>query len=228
MSYLYASKIEHMTPYPPAAFQQYLSESDAIVLDTRDAGVFVQGFIPGSIFVGMSSPRFGEWASLLLPRTTPWLLVGEPGTEAQAAAALQRAGLPAPAGYLEGGFNSWINAGFEIDMIIDVEADELAMDIPFDENLLVLDVRNETEFADGHVKDAMHLPLEEFMDTANIAMLDEGQTIYVHCKSGYRSVIAASLLKREGLHNLRNVAGGWDAIVQESRIETEKDKGALN
>jgi rhodanese-related sulfurtransferase len=228
MSYLRVRKKETMTPYPPEAFQQYMSEANAIVLDTREAVVFVQGFIPGSIFIGISSPRFGEWASLLLPRTSPWLLVCEPGTEAQAAAALQRAGLPAPAGYLEGGFNSWVNSGKGIDMIVDVEADELAMDIPFDENLLVLDVRNETEFADGHVKDAMHLPLEEFTDIANIAMLDEGQTIYVHCKSGYRSVIAAALLKREGLHNLRNVTGGWDAIVQESRIETEKDKGALN
>lgn len=217
-----------MKPYLPEAFNRHINESDAIVLDTRNADVFVRGFIPGSVFIGMSSPRFGEWASILLKPSVPLLLVSEPGTEAQAAALLQRAGLPAPAGYLDGGIEGWIAAGKEIDMIIDIEPDELAMDIPFDENLLVLDVRNDAEFADGHVKDAMHLPLEAFSDMANIAMLDEGQTIYVHCKSGYRSVIAASLLKREGLHNLRNVAGGWDAIVQESRIETEKDKGALN
>jgi rhodanese-related sulfurtransferase len=217
-----------MKAYLPEAFHRQMQENDAIVLDTRDAGVFVQGFVPGSVFIGMSSPRFGEWASLLLKPAAMLLLVTEAGTESQASALLQRAGLQAPDGYLEGGFGAWTQAGKEIDMIIDVEADELAMDIPFDENLLVLDVRNETEFADGHVKDAMHLPLESFTDTANIAMLDEVQTIYVHCKSGYRSVIAASLLKREGLHNLRNVAGGWDAIVQEPRIDTEKDKGALN
>jgi rhodanese-related sulfurtransferase len=217
-----------MKPYLPEAFQRLMKEQDAIVLDTRDADVFVQGFIPESVFIGMSSPRFGEWASLLLDPAVPMLLVCEPGTEAQAAALLQRAGLAVPAGYLEGGVEAWTKAGKEIDMIIDVEADELAMDIPYDENLLVLDVRNDAEFADGHVKDAMHLPLEEFTDMANIAMLEESRTIYVHCKSGYRSVIAASLLKREGLHNLRNVAGGWDAIVLESRIETEKDKGALN
>jgi rhodanese-related sulfurtransferase len=205
-----------------------LLADEYVVLDTRPQETFTQGYIPGSIFIGISSPRFSEWASLLIPGDRQILLVAAVGGESQVADALTTAGLKAPLGFLEGGFDAWEKAGFEKDMIIDVEADELAMDIPFDENLLVLDVRNETEYADGHVRDAMHLPLEDFTDAANIALIDEHQTVYVHCKSGYRSVIAASLLKREGLHNLRNVLGGWDAISQEDRIEKEKDTKALN
>lgn len=218
-----------MNALPAVDFQAKMMMADEyVVLDTRPQETFTQGYIPGSIFIGISSPRFSEWASLLIPGDRQVLLVAAVGGESQVADALTTAGLKAPLGFLEGGFDAWEKAGFEKDMIIDVEADELAMDIPFDENLLVLDVRNETEYADGHVRDAMHLPLEEFTDAANIALIDEHQTVYVHCKSGYRSVIAASLLKREGLHNLRNVLGGWDAISQEDRIEKEKDTKALN
>jgi rhodanese-related sulfurtransferase len=217
-----------MKSYLPETFAKKKDEPGMLVLDTRGAGEFVNGFIPGSVFIGMSSPRFGEWVSTLIKKSDILLLVCVPGKEKEVSELLRKAGYPEPDGFLEGGFTSWTAAGKPVDMIIEVEADELAMDIPFDENLLVLDVRNETEYADGHIKDAMLLPLEDFSDMANIALIDENQTVYVHCKSGYRSVIAASLLKREGMHNLRNVAGGWDAIVQEGRIETEKDTKALN
>ena len=113
-------------------------------------------------------------------------------------------------------------------MIIDIEADELAMDIPFDPNLLVLDVRKPTEFADGHVKNAMNIPLDEMNDPAVISEFEEEQNIYVHCAGGYRSVIASSLLKRQGIHNLRNVLGGWGKIKEQKKIEQEKEKNVLN
>ena len=113
-------------------------------------------------------------------------------------------------------------------MVIDVEADELAMDLPFDDRILVLDVRRPAEFADGHVKDAMNLPLEDMKDPALLADFEEDQNIYVHCAGGYRSVIATSLLKRQGIHNLRNVVGGWNKIREESKIPTEKEKTVLN
>jgi rhodanese-related sulfurtransferase len=102
------------------------------------------------------------------------------------------------------------------------------MDIPFDDRLTVLDVRRLNEFAEGHVKDAVNLPLEEMTDVAQIAQLEEDQNIYVHCRSGYRSVIAASLLKRQGYHNLRNVLGGWQKIKDEKNIETTKEANVLN
>jgi hydroxyacylglutathione hydrolase len=131
-------------------------------------------------------------------------------------------------GYLEGGFEKWMDAGKPIDMIVDVEADELAMDLPFDEHMLVLDVRREVEYADGHVRGAINIPLTELVDPFNMASLEEHHNIYVHCGGGYRSIIAASFLKREGFHNLRNVAGGWARIQEEPRIEIVRENSVLN
>ena len=102
------------------------------------------------------------------------------------------------------------------------------MDLPFDENILVLDVRRPTEFADGHIKDAMNVPLDELTDVVNIANIEEEQNVYIHCAGGYRSVIAASLLKRQGMHNLRNVLGGWSKIKEQKNIETKKESSVLN
>jgi len=83
-------------------------------------------------------------------------------------------------------------------------------------------VRKPNEFSEGHVKNAMNLPLAEMADIAQIAMLEEDQNIYIHCEAGYRSVIAASLLKRQGYQNLRNILGGWAKIKEEKKIPTEK------
>lgn len=129
---------------------------------------------------------------------------------------------------MDGGIEAWKSAGEGLDMIIEIEADELAMDLPFDPNIVVLDVRRHTEFGEGHVKNATNLPLNEMTDPASMSHLEETQNIYVHCASGYRSVIAASLLKRQGIHNLRNIAGGWAKIKEEKKIEIEKEKSVLN
>ncbi|MNC90015.1 molybdopterin biosynthesis protein MoeB [compost metagenome] len=102
------------------------------------------------------------------------------------------------------------------------------MDIPHDPNLLVVDVRRETEFADGHIKNAVNIPLDEMTDPARLANLEEDQNLYVHCAGGYRSIIASSLLKREGIHNLRNVVGGWNKIKEQEKVEIEKEKSVLN
>jgi rhodanese-related sulfurtransferase len=109
-----------------------------------------------------------------------------------------------------------------------VEADELAMDLPFDEHMVVVDVRRETEYADGHVAGAVNIPLEEMTDPASMANLNEHQNLYVHCAGGYRSVIASSLLKRQGFHNLRNVLGGWSKIEELKKVEIVKEKSILN
>ena len=94
--------------------------------------------------------------------------------------------------------------------------------------LLVVDVRRETEYADGHLKDAVNLPLNEMTDVAQMAQFEDEQNLYVHCAGGYRSVIAASMLKREGYHNLRNVLGGWSKIKEEKAAIIEKDTSVLN
>ena len=120
---------------------------DALVIDTRHATEFTQGFIPESIFVGLEG-RYDEWAGSMLPFNKTLVLVCEAGKEKEAVTRLARVGFSKVIGFLYGGIEVWKDAGVPLDMIIDVEADELAMDLPFDENLVVLDVRRETEFAE--------------------------------------------------------------------------------
>jgi hydroxyacylglutathione hydrolase len=104
----------------------------------------------------------------------------------------------------------------------------LAMDIPFDDHMVIVDVRRETEFADGHIRHAFNIPLNEMNDPARLSTLEEDQNIYLHCASGYRSIIAASLLKRQGIHNIHNVLGGWDKIQEQSNIKIDKENSVLN
>jgi len=208
------------------AFKQHAALDKTFILDTRAANVFTEGFVPGSISIGLEG-RFAEWAGALLPFDETILLVCEDGKEEESIVRLARVGFDKVAGYLNGGFDAWKKAGEKIDLIIDVEADELAMDIPHDNHLVVVDVRKETEFADGHVKDAVNLPLSEMTDPGLLANIEDTDNLYVHCAGGYRSVIASSILKRQGFHNLRNVVGGWSKI-KEQKIEIEKETSVLN
>jgi rhodanese-related sulfurtransferase len=203
-----------------ARFKQAV-DAGAVIVDTRPTSVFTAGFVPGSISLGLEG-SVAEWANALLPRNQALVLVTIAGKERESADLLTAEGFTQLAGYLENGFEAWQQSGEEIDIVIDVEADELAMDLPFDENIMVLDVRRPAEFAEGHVVDAENVPLDEMADLVNIANIEENQNVYIHCRSGYRSVIAASLLKRQGIHNIRNVLGGWNAIKAETRIKTEK------
>ena len=98
----------------------------------------------------------------------------------------------------------------------------------FDENLIIIDVRKPVEFAEGHLKDAMNIPLNDLTDPGSMANINEENNLYVHCAGGYRSIIAASLLKRQGIHNLRNVAGGWAKIKEQEKAEIVKEKSVLN
>jgi glyoxylase-like metal-dependent hydrolase (beta-lactamase superfamily II)/rhodanese-related sulfurtransferase len=202
-------------------------DQGCVILDTRDGAEFTNGFIPGSISIGLDG-RFAEWAGSLLSFDEPMILVTPVGKEEETLIRLARVGFDKVEGFLKGGFEAWKNADEKIDLIINVEPDELAMDIPFDEKLTVVDVRKFPEFADGHVKEAINIPLAEMKDVAQIAQLEEDQNLYVHCASGYRSVIASSLLKRQGYHNLRNVVGGWKKIKEEKNIPTEKEADVLN
>jgi hydroxyacylglutathione hydrolase len=219
-------KLTSLTPLTIEAVKNKIKE-DAILLDTRPADIFAQGFVPGSIFIGLEG-RFAEWAGSLLSFDKELILITETGNEEETVVRLARVGFSKIAGYLEGGFGAWRDAGNEVDMVIDIEADELAMDIPFDPNLHVIDVRREAEFAEGHVKNALNLPLEEMTDIVRIAQLDDDRNLYIHCQSGYRGMIASSLIKRQGIHNLRHIVGGWNAIQEIDKIQVEKDLKALN
>jgi glyoxylase-like metal-dependent hydrolase (beta-lactamase superfamily II)/rhodanese-related sulfurtransferase len=207
-------------------FKQWVGK-DAVILDTRLAEVFTGGFVPGSISIGLEG-RFAEWAGSLLSFDTPIILVTEPGREKETIIRMARVGFDKIEGYLDGSFEAWKNAGEEIDMIINVEPDELMMDIPFDENLMIVDVRKPVEYAEGHLKDALNIPLNDMNDPANMANISEENNVYVHCAGGYRSIIASSLLKRQGIHNIRNVTGGWSEIKEQEKAEIVKEKSVLN
>lgn len=218
---------EGLTPLTVTDFKSRASQADMIVLDTRQPEVFTSKFVPGSINIGLEG-RFAEWAGSLLPFDKPLLLVTEPGKEKETIVRLARVGFSKIVGYLDGGFQSWESADEPIDLIIDIEPDELAMDIPFDDKIIIIDVRRETEFADGHVRNAVNIPLDEMTDPATMSNIEDDHNVYVHCAGGYRSVIAASLLKRQGIHNLRNILGGWEKIKELEKIEVEKEKSVLN
>ncbi|MBP6358678.1 MAG: MBL fold metallo-hydrolase [Sediminibacterium sp.] len=196
-----------------AVFKEQITTFEPIILDTRNATVFTQGFVPGSISIGLEG-RFAEFAGSILPFDQAILLVCEPGTEKESIIRLARVGFENIIGHLAGGYNAWVDANETPDLIIDVEADELAMDIPFDPNMVIVDVRKTSEFDQGHIKEALTIPLDELTDPASMANFDDNQNIYIHCAGGYRSVIASSLIKRQGIHNIRNVVGGFKAISE--------------
>ncbi|HRI20706.1 MAG TPA: MBL fold metallo-hydrolase [Panacibacter sp.] len=216
-----------LQPLSAEAFKKRMDNEEIIVLDTRHADLFTLGFVPGSIFIGLEG-RFAEWAGSLLPFDKDILLVTEEGMEKETVVRLARVGFERFAGYLSGGFETWRKSDGNVDLIIDIEPDELAMDLPFDNRIVVVDVRREPEFAEGHVKEAINIPLSALTDPGSMANIEDTHNLYVHCGGGYRSVIACSIMKREGIHNLRNILGGWDKIKEEKHIETEKSAEVLN
>lgn len=206
---------------------KYFIDNGSLVLDLRPATEFTVCFIPGAVFMGLEG-KLEEWVATLLKHVGDVVIVAPMGKEKEAESRLNGAGIVKINGYLDGGIDAWLQAGEKTDMIIDIEADELAMDIPFDPHLLVVDVRRKAEFAEGHIKDAENIPLDLFEDISVIAQFEDHQNLYLHCAGGYRSVIAASLLKRHGIHNLRNILGGWNKMKDVEKLQVEKDKSAMN
>ena len=192
----------------------------ALIVDTRKATEFTEGFIPESISIGLDG-RFAEWAGTLLPFNQDLVLVTEEGKEEETLIRLARVGLDTIQGYLKGGFEAWKAADEKIDIIIDVDTEELALDIPHDPKLEIIDVRKQAEFDAGHIVAANLMPLDTLIDPLHLSVIDTEANLYVHCAGGYRSVIACSLLKRQGFHNVRNVLGGWSAIKEVNEIPKE-------
>ena len=204
-----------------------LATEDVIVLDTRNGTVFTEGFVPGSIFIGLEG-KFAEWAGSILPFDKEILLVTELGKEKESVVRLARVGFSLFRGYLDGGFEAWQQNGEKIDLVVDVETDEVAMDLPFDTKMIIVDVRKEVEFGNGHVKGAVNIPLNTLMDPASMANIEDTDNLYIHCQSGYTSLIASSLMKRQGIHNLRNIVGGYTKLKDQEGIDTEKEAEILN
>ena len=195
-------------------FELIANETDAIILDVRHQTEFVKGFIPQSIFIGIDG-GFAPWVGALIKDIEqPILLVTPQGKEADTITRLSRVGFDNVLGYLDGSFTSWQKEGKEIDTLQSVSVDFLEQKINenFDKlsSNLVFDVRKPGEFESEHIIGAESTPLD-FLNN-HISEFPKKDDFYVHCAGGYRSVIAASILKSRGIHNVIDVAGGYAAI----------------
>jgi glyoxylase-like metal-dependent hydrolase (beta-lactamase superfamily II)/rhodanese-related sulfurtransferase len=198
-------------PLSLAAFKAAWEGEEALVLDTRHQEVFAKGFIPGSIFIGVDG-NFAPWVgALITDLKQPILFIADPGKEDEVVVRLARVGYDFPIGYLEGGFNTWKSAGEEIDVLDEMSAQELAV-LNEKEELNLLDVRKQSEFDQEHVAGADSFPLD-FINK-NMHEIKSNQKYYLYCASGYRSVIAASILKARGFNQVVNVPGGFKALSE--------------
>ncbi|WP_203296084.1 MBL fold metallo-hydrolase [Luteirhabdus pelagi] len=201
-------------PLSPEAFEAAANETEAIVLDVRTEKEYVRGHIPRSIFIGLNG-NFAPWVGALIVDTKqPILLVAEEGKEEEAITRLARVGFDNVLGYLNGGFEAWKKAAKEYDTITSISAKQLETAIHEDASLKnkVFDVRKQSEYTSEHIVDATNTPLDNIND--HLAKYPSDDTFYVHCAGGYRSVIAASILKSRGIHNLIDVGGGFKAIKE--------------
>lgn len=198
-------------------FEVIANETDAIILDVRHQTEFVKGFIPQSIFIGIDG-GFAPWVGALIKDIVqPILLITPEGKEEDTITRLSRVGFDNVLGYLDGSFASWQKSGKEIDTLQSVSADFLEQKI--NENAFVFDVRKPGEFESEHIIGAESTPLD-FLNN-HISEFPKTDDFYVHCAGGYRSVIAASILKARGFHNVIDVAGGYAAVRNTTIERTE-------
>lgn len=192
-------------------FKQLLEDASIVLVDARMPEEWMQGHIPNTLNITPATVKYAV-AMGMIQKSSSLVFVLDPTIEKETIAYFNEAGFDNIKGYLAGGFSSWENAGYKKDMLIEVEADELAMDIPFDEYLMPLDIREEAAYNEGHIKNAVSLPLSEFMDPGSMSELDEHFNIYIISDAGNTNTLAASILKKQGIHNIRVVAEGWLAI----------------
>lgn len=192
------------------AFEAAANETEALILDVRHQDDFSNGHIPGSIFIGIDG-QFAPWVgALILDYKQPILLVTPEGREKETITRLARVGYDQTIGYLNGGFEAWKNAGKEYDTLNSVTAAQLETLLP--EGIHVFDVRKPGEYASEHIENVPSTPLDFINE--HWAEFPKHDSFYVHCAGGYRSVIAASILKARGYHNVIDIKGGFAAIRQ--------------
>ncbi|MFY7990645.1 MAG: MBL fold metallo-hydrolase [Fluviicola sp.] len=198
-------------------FEFIANESGALILDTRDAELFAKGFIPNSINIGIDG-SFAMWVGELIPDIEQKiLLVAEPGREEEAIIRLSRVGYDHAIGYLKGGFESWKHARKEIDKVMRIDAADL--DKAFELHPNIIDVRKKSEFDSEHVVTATNIPLNQL--AGMIAEFPKEEPFTLHCAGGYRSMIAASMLKARGYDNFVDVRGGMTEIKKTAIPVTE-------
>lgn len=204
-------------PLSPRAFDAAANETGALILDTRDAQAFSEGYVPNSINIGIDG-SFAPWVGALIPDVKQEiLLVADPGREEEVVTRLARVGYDYCLGFLEGGFDAWKKAGMETDTIQRVSARELADIRAAHPDTPVIDVRKQSEYLSEHVVGAENAPL----DFVNESMqhIPKDKTVYVHCAGGYRSMIFASILRARGYDNLVDVKGGFKAMKDAGQFQ---------
>jgi len=197
-----------LRPLSVDAFEAAATETEALILDTRHQDTFIHGFIPQSIFIGIKG-SFAMWVGALIPDIKQEILiVADPGMEEEVVTRLSRVGYDNCIGFLDGGFDAWKSSGKEVDALAQVTAEELKGI----GNATVVDVRKSGEYLSEHLIDAINVELDYIND--QMSSVPQEGTFYVHCAGGYRSVIASSILKARGYHNMVDVAGGFKAIQE--------------
>ncbi|HEX8814154.1 MAG TPA: MBL fold metallo-hydrolase [Terriglobales bacterium] len=204
------SELPPPAPISPAHLQSMLNDG-AIALDVRPVDQFAAGHVPGSINIALSG-QFATWAAIVLGLSSNPVLIAEtPDQISEARLRLARVGIENVAGQLQGGIGAWKDAGLPLAKINQTTVQDLNRDANTG-NLQILDVRRDGEWQAGHIDSATHWALDNFR--VSPPELDGRAAIAVHCKSGYRSMIACSLLQRAGFSNIVNVLGGFDAWQQ--------------
>lgn len=190
-------------------FEAAANETQALIIDTRKPQDFNKGFIPNSVNIGIDG-SFATWVGTLIPSVKQEILiVADEGREAEVITRLARVGYDNALGYLKGGFDAWTAANKDIDQIHSVSAEELA-EISKKEPINIIDARKASEYSSEHVVDAMNAPLDFINDS--MTKIDKDKKYYVHCASGYRSMVFISILKARGYNNLIDVTGGFNAL----------------
>jgi glyoxylase-like metal-dependent hydrolase (beta-lactamase superfamily II)/rhodanese-related sulfurtransferase len=201
----------------PTEFELVANETEALILDTRAPDVFAKGFIPNSINIGLDG-SFAMWVGeMIADIKQEILLVTEPEREEEAIIRLSRVGYDNTIGYLQGGFEAWKNENKEIDHVERISASEL--ENKHKENPIIIDVRKQSEFDSEHVVNAINIPLNQI--NQRFSEIPSEQNFIVHCAGGYRSMIAASILKSRGYHNFVDVEGGMAEILKTATPKTE-------
>jgi glyoxylase-like metal-dependent hydrolase (beta-lactamase superfamily II)/rhodanese-related sulfurtransferase len=206
-----------------AAELKALLDRDYLALDVRSNADFAAAHIPKSVNIALSG-QFASWAGALLGLSqNPILIADTPEQYAEARVRLARVGLEKCRGFLKGGVAAWKAAGYPLSTLVEVSVKELREKLRR-EDLQVLDVRRDSEFQAGHIAGAIHWPLDNFK--VSPPEIDSSRPVAVHCKGGYRSTIACSLLRRAGFENIINVTGGFDAW-QAEQLPVEAGQAAL-
>ncbi|NQX77182.1 MBL fold metallo-hydrolase [Gilvibacter sp.] len=198
-------------PLGPEAFEAAVNETGALMLDVRNPEEFAKGFIPNSINIGLNG-NFAQWVGELIPSVKQEiLLITEPGKEREAITRLSRVGYDGVIGYLLGGFQYWNNSEREVDTIGRINAKTFE-NMMITNGIELFDVRKRSEFNSQHVLEATNIPLNEL--NQHLSSFPKDKPLVLHCAGGYRSMIAASILKQRGWENITDVQGGFAAIKE--------------